>query len=176
MMLYIIDIFALAACGIGAFMDLRFRRIPNALTFGAAIGALGLHAALGIASFATALLVMTIVTTIGLFLFSFKLIGGGDVKLVAAVAGAFSFPDAVPFVLYTMIGGGVLALAYAFARGTLKQTAQNTFVAALPLLYRRLPASLPAVTEKMPYGLAIFMGASLIVLSHGVAPFLRLPI
>ncbi|MGZ3532762.1 MAG: A24 family peptidase [Vulcanimicrobiaceae bacterium] len=176
MILHIIDVFALAACGTGALLDLRFKRIPNVLTFGAAICALGLHAALGIASFATAVLVMMLVGAAGLFLFNFKLIGGGDVKLIAAIAGAFSFPDAVPFVLYTMVGGGVLSLAYAFARGTLRQTAQNAFVAVAPLLYRKMPGSLPAVTDKMPYGLAILMGASLVVLSHGIASFLRLPI
>ncbi|MDQ2872644.1 MAG: prepilin peptidase [Candidatus Eremiobacteraeota bacterium] len=174
--LHVIEVFVLAVCAAGAIFDLRSTRIPNALTFGAAAAALALRGAMGLESFAIALLVMTVVAAAGLFLFSFKLIGGGDVKLIAAIAGAFSFPDVVPFVLYTMLGGGVLSLAYALSRGSLRQTVQNTYAVAHPLLYRQLPVGMPATTSKMPYGLAILAGAALVVLSRTYAPFLSLPI
>ncbi|HEY8313877.1 MAG TPA: prepilin peptidase [Candidatus Baltobacteraceae bacterium] len=175
-MQHAIEFLALAACGAGAITDIRSKRIPNALTLSAAVVALALHAMLGPVSLAKAALVMVVVLAAGIAVFRLKLIGGGDVKLVAAIAGAFGFPDAVPFVLYTMVAGGVLAIAYALSRGTLRQTVQNTLVATQPLLYRRLPVALPATTEKMPYGLAIFIGASFVVLSHAYAPFLRFPV
>ncbi|HEY8297721.1 MAG TPA: prepilin peptidase [Candidatus Baltobacteraceae bacterium] len=172
----ILELFVLSACGIGAVADLRSKRIPNVLTFGAALTALALQASFGLRAFFMAFAIMSLVATAGFFVFSFKLIGGGDVKLIAAIAGAFGFPDAIPFVLYTMLAGGVLSLAYALGRGTLKTSMQNTFAVAHPLLYRQLPAGLPATTAKMPYGLAIFVGAALVVLSHSYAPFLRLPL
>ncbi len=171
-----VELLILVACAIGACTDIARKRIPNALTFTTAAVALVMHAAAGWTSFAVALLVMTLVATGGLFLFSFRWIGGGDVKLIAAVAGAVSFPDCIAFVLYTMLAGGILSVAVALARGTLKQSLQGAFIVAHPLLYRVTPVALPATTKKMPYGVAIFIGAVLIVLSHSILPFLRLPI
>ncbi|GAC1507258.1 MAG: hypothetical protein NVS1B14_12240 [Vulcanimicrobiaceae bacterium] len=171
-----VELLVLIACAAGACTDIARKRIPNVLTFTTAALALAIHAAAGLSSLAVALLVMTVVAAGGLFLFSFRWIGGGDVKLIAAVAGAVSFPDCIGFVLYTMLAGGVLSIAVALARGTLKQSFAGAFIVAHPLLYRATPVALPATTKKMPYGVAIFIGAALIVLSHSVAPFLRLPI
>lgn len=115
-----LDLLIILACAAGACTDLAFKRIPNALTIATALIALGIHAATGLSSLAFALLIMFLTGAAGFFLFSLRLIGGGDVKLLAAVAGALSFPSCVGFLLYTMVAGGVLALVVAAARGTLK--------------------------------------------------------
>ena len=91
----------LGTCAIAVATDLRFRRIPNALTAALAIAALGLHAASGLAAFGIALATLVAVLFIGLVAFSFGWLGGGDVKLLAAGAAALGFPDAVPFLVYT---------------------------------------------------------------------------
>jgi len=41
--------------------------------------------------------------------FSFKLIGGGDVKLLAAAAGTLGYPACVFFILCTLVSGGFIA-------------------------------------------------------------------
>lgn len=172
-----LDLIILSACAIGACTDLASKRIPNILTVSMALVALGIHATLGLPSLALCLLTMTLIAAAGFFLFSYRLIGGGDVKLIAAVGGALSFPACVPFLLYTMLAGGVLAVIVAAARGTLKQSCTGAaFSVAHPLLYRTGGFYLPAVTSKIPYGVAIFCGAALAVLSTTLLPMLRLPL
>lgn len=172
----VLDSIVLVACALGAGTDLAFKRIPNVLTAAAAVAVLGLQAAHGLPALAESLLTMTLIAAAGFFLFSFRLIGGGDVKLIAVAGGAFGFPACIAFVLFTMVAGGVLALAVAGARGTFKQSCYAAFASAHPLLYRTGGFSLPAVTGKIPYGVAIFAGALVTVLSATVLPILRLPL
>ena len=94
---------------------------------------------------------------IGLFLFSREWLGGGDVKLLAALALWFDFAGAGQFLVFTMIGGGLVALALIAFRRLLPATA-GTGVAAFR---RRGP---------IPYGLAIAAGALLAIHLHGVNP------
>jgi prepilin peptidase CpaA len=51
------------------------------------------------------------VLAVGFGLFSTGLIGGGDAKLLAAVGLWFGWPALLPFLVFTTIAGGVLALA-----------------------------------------------------------------
>jgi prepilin peptidase CpaA len=52
-----------------------------------------------------------IVLAVGFGLFSGGYIGGGDVKLLAAAGLWFGWPALVPFLIFTALAGGVLALA-----------------------------------------------------------------
>jgi len=170
-----LDLIILSACAAGACTDVAFRRIPNSLTIATAALAAGMHAADGLASLALCLLTMSVVATAGFFLFNYRLIGGGDVKLIAAAAGGFGFPAFLPFLLYTMLAGGMLALIVAAIRGTFKQSCYSAFSATYPLVYRT-GFYLPPATGKMPYGLAIFAGAALALLSATIIPLLRIPL
>ncbi len=123
----------LGACALAVLTDLRSRRIPNALTAALAIAALALHATQGPVAFAVACATLVGVLLIGFVAFSFGWLGGGDVKLLAAGAAALGLPDAVPFLIYTAIGGGVLALVVAIAMGRLKSVLASVAHAASPL-------------------------------------------
>ena len=171
-----LDSIVLVACALGACTDLAFKRIPNALTAAAAVAVLAFQGTHGLPALAVCLLTMTLIAAAGFFLFSFRLIGGGDVKLIAVAGAAFGFPACVAFVLFTAVAGGVLALAVAAARGTFKQSCSAAFASAHPLLYRAGGFCLPAVTGKIPYGVAIFAGALVTVLSATVLPVLHLPL
>lgn len=46
---------------------------------------------------------------IGFGLFAANVFGGGDAKLLAAAGLWFGWPDVMPFLAYTVLGGGVLA-------------------------------------------------------------------
>jgi prepilin peptidase CpaA len=104
-------------------------------------------------------------------------LGGGDVKLIAASAGALGYPDVLPFLLYTALGGGVLAIAIATATGTLRPVLGATAGILRPFVYKGTAAPEPSARSiKLPYGVAIAFGAGLVALSHTVAPFLALRI
>ena len=97
-------------------------------------------------------------------------IGGGDIKLAIAGSGMLSYPLCVPFLLYTAIGGGLLAVLFlAFRR--------NAARLALACCYSWRPAGGIGIAAKratLPYAVAFAFGAILVALSQSVAPFLRI--
>lgn len=111
---------------VAAAIDIRTRRIPNILTFGAAGLALLLHVVtgglpgLGASAGGWAI-------GVGLFLPMFLLggMGAGDVKLLGAV-GAWLGPRGVLYAgLYSVLAGGVLALVVGWAHGYLGKALSN---------------------------------------------------
>lgn len=76
-------------------------------------------------------------------------IGGGDAKLVAALALWFGWPSVLTFLLLAMICGGILAGLLLAAR---------RFAPALPVAPERLAASPLAPGAPVPYGVAIAAG------------------
>lgn len=123
------DANAIAAVALGIWAtaaDLRTRRIPNGLTFGAAAVAFAFFLATGgIPAFTASLAGWGL----GLALFMpFFLLGGmgaGDVKLLAAF-GAWLGPWQVVWTaLYGAVAGGVLAVALALGSGYLREALRN---------------------------------------------------
>ena len=151
---------ALIACA----TDLRNRRIPNVLTFGAAAAGLLFHtlAPQG-EGFSTA--VFGWFLGVGAFFIPFALggLGGGDVKLLGAL-GAWLGPLATVWVvLYAGIAGGVMAIVVAIAQGYAKQAWSNIY---LLLAHWRVSGlrALPQITlagsqgPRLAYALPIFAG------------------
>jgi Flp pilus assembly protein protease CpaA len=101
-----------ALLALAALIDLRERRIPNWLTGGvAALYPLYVLASpMPVASLGMALAVATAVFLFGLVLFARQLIGGGDVKLIAAVTLWTGLDHLALFALVTSLAGGGLAL------------------------------------------------------------------
>jgi prepilin peptidase CpaA len=106
--------------------DLRSGRIPNVLTFGAAIAGLVAHTALEGASGA-----LTAgggwLTGLIIFLPFFALggMGGGDVKLLAALGAWLGASETLYLALYSGVAGGVLAIVVALSRGYLSVALTN---------------------------------------------------
>lgn len=151
---------AALACGI----DLRRRRIPNWLTFGAAIAGLVYRTYVdGAAGFTDAGAGWFVGA--GMFFLPFALggLGAGDVKLVAALGAWFGVSDAMWLALYTGVVGGVIALVVALLRGYLRQALANV---GLLLMHWRVAGlrALPELTihhgqgPKLAYGVSIFFG------------------
>jgi len=166
----------LVACAIAVATDVSSRRIPNVLTIALAVAALGLHAMQGWASFGASLAALVSVMLLGFAAFSMGWLGGGDVKLAAAAAAAFGFPDAVPFLLYTAIGGGLLALVVALFTGRAGTVFRSIALVLRPFAYKGTVAVAPTKPIMLPYAVAIATGATAVPLSHTAAPFLRLPL
>jgi prepilin peptidase CpaA len=97
------------------------------------------------------------VLAVGLGLFYFNIFGGGDIKLLAAVALWIGFTrELVVFLLVAGVAGGVLALLLLALRN------------GLSLLPIPFPAYLPAALQArspIPYGVAVVAGALWVISS-----------
>ena len=161
---------ALAVAAIAVATDVRTRRIPNLLTFGGALVALaywgwsgglrGLgHGASGWA------------VGVALFLPLFVVggMGAGDVKLLGAI-GAWMGPGGTLYTaLYSVLAGGVLALAVALRHHYLSRAFRNLW--ALVGFWRVTGVKpMPGLTlddaagPKLPYGIAIGVGTVIAIL------------
>ncbi len=120
--------FAVALAALACITDMRSRRIPNVLTFGATIAAIALHAFVmgmpGLVFSATGWLVGT-----ALFFPFFALggLGGGDVKLLGAIGACLGVPVVVFVGLYSAIAGGILAVIVAVRAGYLRTALRNVY-------------------------------------------------
>ena len=100
------------------------------------------------------------VFAVGMVLFSLGRLGGGDVKLVAAVALWTGFDYLLEFLVYASLAGGVLALLLILARRLMRARAEAGGQ-GLPQVLRS--------GESIPYGLAIAPAA---ILVGGLLPVL----
>ncbi len=145
------------------------RRIPNWLTGSLALAALAVHSFSGLRDVGITLLVMAVLTAAGTLLYSRGGIGGGDVKLAIAASGMLSYPLCVPFLLYSAIGGGVLALGFIAFRGSARASMSRAVSMTMGL-----HPGVASEAETLPYAVAFLFGAALIALAQSVAPFLRI--
>ncbi len=163
----------LLAAAIACVTDVRTRRIPNLLVIALAASGLAMHATQGWQSVAMSLAVLVLTLAVGALVFSFGFVGGGDVKLIGAAAVTLTPPEAMQFVLYTLLCGGALGIAFSLAQGRLKATLGNVRAMATPLLYGGRPAAVQP-SAKMPYAIAIFAGAATLGLAQTLVPALRI--
>ena len=157
---FAILLIALAGC----VTDLRSRRIPNVLTFGAALAGIAFHA---LAPQGEGLGVAALGWTIGVaaFFIPFALggLGGGDIKLLGALGAWLGPSGTVWLVLYTGVAGGVMAIGVSIASGYGRQALSNIY---LLLSHWRVSGlrALPQITlaeskaPKLAYALPIFAG------------------
>lgn len=135
---------------IAALTDLFTFKIPNKVTIALAAtffawalaiampwSQLGWHLAIGAG-----------VLVFGFTLFAFKVLGGGDAKLLAAAALWIGPDNLASFILLTAVLGGVLGIAILFYRSR-----------TVPMILTSHPwaVRLHEKTAGMPYGIAIAM-------------------
>ncbi len=118
----------LVIAGVAAAWDLGTRRIPNALTFGAAIAAILAHLFAGGWSAAGMAIAGWIVGVAAFFpFFALGGLGAGDIKLLGAI-GAWLGPVAAIWVaLFSGMAGGVLAIIVALFSGYLVRAFTNVW-------------------------------------------------
>lgn len=159
-----IHIAAIVVAVVAVAWDLKTRRIPNVLTFGAAAAAVVTHAYLGGLSGAGWSLAGWFVG-VAFFLPFFALggMGAGDVKLLAAL-GAWLGPGAIVWVaLFSLIAGGILGLAVALGYGYLTQAFAN-IVWMFQFWRAEGPKPVPQVTlathkgPRLAYAVPVFAG------------------
>lgn len=163
-----IDAPSIAVLGLGALAaaaDATTRRVPNALTFGAAAVGMAFAAATGgVQELGWSVAGWIVGLVLFLPLFALRAMGGGDVKLLAAF-GAWLGPSLVFWVaVYGAIAGGVLALLLVLWRRRLRTTIGNMWDIVTHWRLSGLKPH-PVVTldnpgaVRMPYALPIALGA-----------------
>lgn len=105
-------------------------------------------------------LVALAVLAVGIFLFAFNWIGGGDVKLMAAVSLGAGPTLIASFLMLTAVAGGVLALT---------MISYWRVSALVPILPRIFAISEAHGRRKMAYGVAIAAGGLFVITQRFVA-------
>lgn len=148
--------FALAA----AAFDLRWQRIPNRLTGAALLVALvsntwvnGVQGLLG--SLAAGFLAGAVFCV----MFFMGGMGGGDVKLMAAIAAFAGLTHLPELLLATALAGGAFAVAVSAAHGRLGATLGSAFGWLWPFRRDTSQESAERVRLYLPYGVSIAVGA-----------------
>jgi prepilin peptidase CpaA len=154
-----------AVAGLACVFDLRCKRIPNVLTFGAAVVAFGFGLLTqGVWGLWTAIAGWGVGCAVFLPWFLLGGMGAGDVKLLAGL-GAWLGPEGALWAgLYAGLAGGPLALIVSAARGYLKQSFVNLWCL---LTFWRISGVQPmagltlrtAASPRLPYALPIAVGA-----------------
>jgi prepilin peptidase CpaA len=145
--------------------DVRTRRIPNLLTFGAA--AVALLFALttgGPAAATTAALAWFLGAALFFPFFALGGMGAGDVKLLAALAAWLGPADTVYLAIFASIAGGAVAVVLSVGRGYMRQAFSNIW---LMLMHWRLVGfrPVPGLTlrdtkaPRLAYAIPIAIGA-----------------
>jgi prepilin peptidase CpaA len=150
-----------------AAIDVKIRRIPNALTAALALIGIALHVPQGLTPTLIAVASMFIAFLAGSLAFSAGWFGGGDVKLIAACCALVSFPGSGALVLDILVAGAFLALVTAAVNGRLVTLLRSTVA-----VVSHAP---PAQSTTLPYGVAIAAGSITYTVST-LVPALRLPI
>ena len=120
---------ALSVASFACIFDLRTRRIPNWLTFGAAAAGLVFHVVTGGAT-GIAQGVGGWVTGVALLVLPYALggMGAGDVKLVGALGAWLGPGDTFWLAMYTGISGAGMALIVGAWHGYLRRAASNIWL------------------------------------------------
>lgn len=109
------------------------------------------------------LIVAAVVFAAGFVLFNFRVFGGGDVKLLSAVALYAGSQWLVPLVAITALAGGVLSIGILASKMvSLSRLPADLRAAVLPA-DARFPVLRAAMQTQAPYGAAIAFGGLFII-------------
>jgi prepilin peptidase CpaA len=165
----------IATLAVAAVIDARQRRIPNWLTFGLMAAGIARAAMLGSQDFSHAMLGILVGGAIPLALYMISAVGGGDVKLLAAI-GAWVGPG--PAILVFMVQavlGLFIVIAQALAQRRTGLLLRNSalivanFAGVSELGLQNAVdtgKSCRAIKRPLPFAVPVFF-ATLIVLSMG---------
>ena len=155
---------AVVALAFIAYGDVRQRRIPNALSLIIAnLGWLRIGLAQDALGAGYTLLAAGAVFATTFVLFWRGAIGGGDAKLITAMALLIGYQDLVGFLLLMSLLGGVLAVA-ALARDKVGRRLASLLTAAQRPSVAEAGAS-GQQTSTVPYGVAIAAAGAIVLIT-----------
>lgn len=147
-----------AVCLAAAWIDVRTHRIPNALTLPAIALGLVMAAFLGWRQLALRLVTVLVVLAVAIAMHAIGVWGGGDGKLVAAIAALKGFPFVAESAIWTFLIGGVVALCVLVRKRTL--------IASLRSLGHGPAPAVPPT--RIPFGPLIAAGVAVTLLAEAL--------
>lgn len=153
---------------IAVLFDLRFRRIPNWLTFPAMIAGLAFNTYIGGIS-GLLLSLGGLLVGFGVFIafYMFGGMGAGDVKLMAAIGSLLGPKEVLYVALYTAIAGGIYAIVLMVSRKTNREALSRYGLMAKALISTGNCAYIPQgeneKTTPLCYGVAIAVGTFIVL-------------
>lgn len=152
-----------------AVIDARTRRIPNALTLPAIlIGLLSWPFSDGAGAFLEVLGLVVVVLVAGFSLFALGVVGGGDAKLLAAIAALTGSEFTFEALLWTALFGGAVAMGILAWHRALVPFLRRLFRAGWQMAVWRLqPAEvIEGEGHRIPYALVIGGGVVLALIAR----------
>lgn len=156
-----------------AISDIRSRTIPNWLVLAGLVSGFVLNAMLaGLAGLKSSLLGFGVALLIYVPLFVLRAVGGGDVKLMAAL-GSLSGPhNWLVLFVFASLAGGISAMVVVLGRRAVRTTFVNTMHIVRELAHCRMPFRSNPVLDiahessvSIPHGVAIAVGVILFLYS-----------
>lgn len=138
---------AISLFGVAAYGDIKALQIPNILV--AAIAVIGVIRLLQIGDLTTALYTVgmaVLLFVVSVLLFTRGLIGGGDVKLLAATILLLSYQDVFPFLVIMSLFGALVSISM--------------------LIIRHFTPSKSETRLMVPYGVAIAAAGTVTLVSQ----------
>ena len=154
-----------------AFCDLRSREIPNWLTLGGIVSGLAVHSYLtGWSGLQFSAAGLGVAALVFLPLWWMRWLGGGDMKLMAAVGALTGWSNLIVIFIFDAMLGGVVALVAVITRGRSRRTLHNIGRMVSAMLHGKAPhevsPELEAGTEEsmgMPRAVTIAIATLLIL-------------
>lgn len=166
MLEYIFCSISFASLLVAAIQDARVRVIPNTCVVLVAACGLGLNALDGVESIAFSLAAAGAVLFACVLLFQFRLMGGGDAKLIPAACLLFPSNHIVTFLAVTAMIGGVLAML-ALSANFIRSRATNGRPPQPDVPDNDGVAEFGFQGWGIPYGVAIFSGVVITMVITG---------
>lgn len=145
-----------------AVTDLAYKKIYNFITLPAIVlGLLGNSVFGGWGGLKLSLIGLLIGAGVFFLIFIFGGMGGGDVKLMAAIGALMGYPFIVRAVFYSILVGGLMAIIMMIWKGALWSSFKNIFRSLYTSLVpglERVPLK-PESSLPVPYGMAIVLGS-----------------
>lgn len=162
----------IAVLAVATYTDFRFRIITNTLTLPAIlVGLLLQYLGAGWTGLLGGVLGMGAGAGLMLIPFVFGQMGGGDVKLMAALGALLGAAAILNVFLYTTLAGGLLAMGIALHKREGLATLGRTWHLAKGLFIFRTAPIMESSSDKhvaVPYGLAIAAGALTYLLAGSI--------
>ena len=153
---------------LAAVIDWRTYRIPNWLTVGGMVFGLIYNTVAGataLSAFLTALAGLGVGLGVLLPVYMLRVMGAGDVKLMAMVGAFVGVPDILYAVLYSLIAGGVVALGFALYRRAFRRMTANVADIVQSMAFAAIAGVRPtgeipsrASIGRLPYRMSICVG------------------
>jgi prepilin peptidase CpaA len=158
-----------------AYLDLRWRRIPNWLVLSGAVAGIGLNwFLLELDGLKLALMGLGLAMLIYFPLYLLRAMGAGDVKLMMAVGALVGWRIWLTIFILTGISGGIIAVVILLWQHRLRKTAWNIGFLLQRLLHLQVPYASNEELDvrsgkglKLPHGAAIAVGTGIfMVVAH----------